>query len=156
MSYARVYLPALLLFWAGLLFGVSFLATPVKFQAPSLSLAVGVDVGRYTFAWLNRIECVAAVILLALAFAAPWKAWLRAGATAVGLIVALETFWLLPVLDERAEIVIQGGEAPPSRLHQIYIALDLAELILLLALGFATLYAAARASGRPAAKVTTT
>lgn len=31
--------------WAGLLLGVSFLATPVKFLAPSLSLPVALDVG---------------------------------------------------------------------------------------------------------------
>ena len=32
--------------WAGLLMGVSFVATPVKFLAPSLSLAVALDVDQ--------------------------------------------------------------------------------------------------------------
>lgn len=144
MNYARLYLPALLLFWAGLLFGVSFLATPVKFQAPSLSLAVGVDVGRYTFQWLNRLEWGAVLLLIPLLWKGTSSLWVRAAGAGVALIVALETFWLLPVLDERSEIVIQGGEAPPSNLHKVYIAIDLAELILLIGAGFATLYLAAR------------
>lgn len=33
------------LFWAGMLAGVSFLATPVKFEAASLSLPVALEVG---------------------------------------------------------------------------------------------------------------
>src|SRR5690606_35153067 len=37
------------LLWLGLLLGVSFLATPVKFAAPTLTLAVALDVGRVTF-----------------------------------------------------------------------------------------------------------
>lgn len=144
MSYARLYLPALLLFWAGLLFGVSFLATPVKFQAPSLALSVGIDVGRYTFLWLNRLEWAGVALLAFLLWRGTRSLSVRTAGAAIALIVAVETWWLLPLLDERAQIVIDGGEAPPSRLHQVYIALDLAELILLLGLGFATLYLAAR------------
>jgi hypothetical protein len=46
----------LALFWLGLLAGVSFLATPVKFMAPSLSLPVALDVGRQTFSVFNPLE----------------------------------------------------------------------------------------------------
>src|SRR5690606_30735313 len=42
--------------WTGLLLGVSFLATPVKFLAPSLSLPVALDVGRQTFMVFNWVE----------------------------------------------------------------------------------------------------
>ena len=47
----------LALVWFGVLAGVSFLATPIKFMAPSLSLSVALDVGRQTFAALNPLEC---------------------------------------------------------------------------------------------------
>lgn len=46
--------------WAGFLAGVSFLATPVKFLAPSLTLPVALDVGRQTFFAFNRSEIVLA------------------------------------------------------------------------------------------------
>ena len=42
--------------WLGLLIGVSFIATPAKFVAASLTLPVAVDVGRVTFAFFNEIE----------------------------------------------------------------------------------------------------
>ena len=43
-------------FWAGIVIGVSFIATIAKFDAPSLTLPVALDVGRHTFAPLARIE----------------------------------------------------------------------------------------------------
>lgn len=144
MSFAKIYLPAMCLFWAGLLFGVSFLATPVKFQAPSLELPVALDVGRYTFLWLNKLEIGMALILAALLWKGTRSVLVRLGGGAVIAWVAAKALWAIPVLDARTETVIQGSQPAPSPVHSIYIACDLAELILLLALGFATLYAHAR------------
>jgi hypothetical protein len=42
--------------WAGVIIGVSLIATPVKFQAPSLTLLKGTEIGRYTFRLPTRIE----------------------------------------------------------------------------------------------------
>jgi hypothetical protein len=39
---------------------------PVKFKAPSLTLSVGVDVGRTVFWALNRVEIVLAFVYIAL------------------------------------------------------------------------------------------
>ena len=46
---ARLAVTLLAWLWAGLVLGVSFVATPVKFLAPSLSLADALAVGRVTF-----------------------------------------------------------------------------------------------------------
>ncbi len=121
------------MFWAGLLFGVAFLATPAKFAAPSLDLTVAIDVGRQTFRVLNRSEIVLGLGAIALAFSAPIKTRVRAAVLAAAALVALETFWLLPVLGARSETVIQGGTPPPSSLHTVYIAVDVAKFVLLLA-----------------------
>jgi hypothetical protein len=59
---------ALALLWAGMLIGVSFLATPAKFLAPSLILPVALDVGRQTFGLFSLVEIVFASILVAAAF----------------------------------------------------------------------------------------
>src|SRR5690606_22365267 len=63
------------LVWIGALLGVSFLATPVKFLAPSLTLPVALDVGRQTFHWYNRLELVFAALALASAAwrETPWR-----------------------------------------------------------------------------------
>src|SRR5690606_24993326 len=44
------------IFWLGLLCGISFLATPVKFQVASLDLPVALEVGKVTFALLAKVE----------------------------------------------------------------------------------------------------
>jgi hypothetical protein len=46
----------LLFVWSGLLIGVSFVATPAKFLAPSLQLPQALDVGRWTFHVLTLME----------------------------------------------------------------------------------------------------
>lgn len=47
---------ALLFVWAGVLLGISFVATPAKFLAPSLPMVQALDVGRWTFHVLAWIE----------------------------------------------------------------------------------------------------
>lgn len=126
-------LVVVLLLWAGILFGVSFLATPAKFSAPSLTLPVAVDVGRSTFAVLNRVELGCAVLSLGLLAAGASRASvvrLALGLAALGLL--LETLWLLPALEERAQMVIDRGTPPASSLHDVYIGIDAAKLIALL------------------------
>lgn len=123
------------LIWLGFLLGVSFLATPVKFLAPSLSLSVALDVGRQTFAFLNPIEIIF-VILLIIGVITPF---IKTGAympalVMVGLLLLLllcQTFWLLPALDSRVEVILQGGSVEPSSLHRIYIGVDVIKLFLL-------------------------
>lgn len=59
-------LPAIYLIWAGLIVGVSFIATPVKFQAPNLTMPVALEVGKATFHLFNVIEwsvIITAIIL---------------------------------------------------------------------------------------------
>lgn len=115
--------------WAGLLIGVSFIATSVKFLAPSLSLPVALDVGRQTFFVFNRIEIGIAVVLLAL-LAWHHRTWFAVGLGVVMLAcVLIETIWLLPLLDARVTIIIAGGVPPPSLQHQYYIAIESIKLL---------------------------
>lgn len=130
---ADTILAVLSLVWTGLLLGVSFLATPVKFLAPSLSLPVALDVGRQTFAWFSGIEIVVAVMLLATALVFFPRAWVARLAALLLATVAVQAGWLLPALDARVEILLQGGLPPDSMMHSVYIGLELVKLALLVA-----------------------
>lgn len=125
----------LALFWLGLLAGVSFLATPVKFMAPSLSLPVALDVGRQTFSVFNPLELLLGVLLLAAALYHYRAARVMPRIVVMSLVllglVLSQTLWLLPVLDARVEIILQGGTPSPSSLHRVYIVVDLLKLVLL-------------------------
>jgi hypothetical protein len=115
---------------------ISFMEAPLKFQAPGITLPLGLSVGRLIFFALNKIEIVlAAIFLLSLLGS---RTIGRAALATFAVIVAIlitETVWLLPALDVRAEQVITGTGEPFSNLHLFYIALDAIKLILLFVLG---------------------
>lgn len=128
----NVFALAIVVLWIGLLVGVSFLATPAKFLAPSLTLAVALDVGRHTFAIFNKIEWLLAVAaLLIVLLSRPRSGIAIAGCAIAALLVALEAAWLLPVLDQRVGSIIAGQQPPASNLHNIYIGIEVAKLLVL-------------------------
>ena len=122
LAIARCALGALIMLWAGVLIGVSFLAAPAEFGG------------------LNLTEIALALLALALAaYVRPERAiWLSLGLAA--LIVALQWLWLLPMLDARAELIIQGGAPEPAPWHALYIGAEVLKLLALLIAGWLTLW----------------
>ena len=125
--------------WFGAIGAISFMEAPLKFQAPGITLPLGLSVGRLIFFALNKIEIVLAAIFL-LSLIGP-RTIGRASVLifgAIALILFAETVWLLPVLDVRAAQVIAGTAEPFSNLHIVYIAFDAIKFILLFVLGTMT------------------
>lgn len=123
--------------WLGLVLGVSFLATPIKFRAESLTLPVALDVGRTTFHAFGKVEWVLSVVFVILAVRSrselqPVDWFLMA--LVVG-IVASQALWLIPRLDVRVAAVIAGEPLPPSHLHTVYAGAEFAKAITLLLIG---------------------
>lgn len=123
------------LVWCGLLLGVSFLATPAKFLAPSLSLSVALDVGRQTFVVFNRTEWLLGALLAIIWFFSGRARWSALLITTVVAIVLTETLWLLPMLDARVAVVMAGGMLEPAGYHNFYIGLEGLKAFALLGLG---------------------
>lgn len=122
---------ALVMLWIGTLLGVSFLATPAKFLAPSLTLPVALDIGRQTFAVFNKIEWVYVVVCALLIAIGPRNRIGSAALITVAMLSALQMGWLLPELDVRVGTIIAGGRPPASPLHHLYIVAEVAKLIML-------------------------
>ena len=122
--------------WFGLIGGISFLEAPLKFQAPNVTIALGLGIGRLVFFALNKIE-IALALLMVFSFIKirPREKFPIVCFAVIALLLLLETLWLLPVLDARAIEVINGTAAPYSNAHFIYIAFDLIKFVLLFALG---------------------
>lgn len=122
--------------WFGAVGAISFMEAPLKFTAPDITLALGLGIGRIVFQMLNRIELILAVLLSAsLVFSRPkGKFWAYLFGF-IAVLLLLETFWLLPVLDERAAQVISGTATPFSNAHIIYIVFDSLKFIALFVLG---------------------
>lgn len=124
--------------WFGMTAGVSLLATPAKFMAPTITRPVALDVGRAVFGVLNKAEIIALVVLLVVVRlsgeARRW--WAVAGV--LTLIVLAQSAWLLPELAARTQMVVEGVELPPSMAHGLYSSLELVKLGLLLYLGISS------------------
>ena len=121
--------------WLGLVVGVSFVATPIKFTAESLTRPVALDVGRVTFHLLNRIEWVLALALVALVLRSAQRVrWPRPVPALVGVVLVIvlaQTLWLLPELDARVAMIIDGVEPPRSILHTVFGVLEVAKVVAL-------------------------
>jgi hypothetical protein len=119
--------------------GVSLLATPLRFTAGSITRPVALDVGRVVFNGLNRAEFVALVVALILLRVSDSARALWKPLFALALILIAQAAWLLPELSARTDIVLAGGEPPPSIAHAAYSTLELAKLALLAFTGFRSL-----------------
>lgn len=136
-SYAVAATAAVACCWVGLVFGVSFLATVAKFNAPSLTLPVALDVGRHTFAPLARAEWALAILLAASIVLGTPTPFRLAAFSAIAAILLAQALWLLPALDVRVDAIIGGGTPPPSSLHLVFVAGEAMKLLLLLTLAVA-------------------
>jgi len=126
------------LVWVGLLLGVSFLATPVKFRAESLTVPVALDVGRVTFRLFGRVELLLSILLVVATLSVQGGAIATNSLILVGLalgVVLAQTLWVRPLLDERVELVLQGETPQRSSLHKLYVVLEVGKLALLVLTG---------------------
>ncbi len=124
------------LIWFGMTAGVSLLATPVRFSAPTITRAIALDVGQVVFAALNKAEFVALIVLLIVVRVSGRAQSLWAGCGVLTLILFAQSMWLLPELAARTQQIIAGAELAPSYVHGTYSILELSKLLLLLYLGF--------------------
>ena len=143
-------LTLLVLLWAGMLLAIPFLEAWVKFRAPSLSLAEGLDVGRQVFGALNVVEVVAAASVVTLAWMGRAARRIVRAVAVAAAIVAVQSVWLLPVLDARVGLILAGEEPADAPYHVLYIGLEVIKLMAVLFAGIASLRSADFAAGAPA------
>lgn len=135
--------------WFGMTAGISLLATPLRFSAPTITRPIALDVGRVVFAALNKAEFVALILLLIVVRIAGFAKAMWAACCVLALILIAQSMWLLPELAARTQQIIEGIEPPPSFVHGAYSILELSKLLLLLYLGFYSLRILADRPGHP-------
>lgn len=127
----RILLPGI---WLGLILGISFIEAPLKFQAPDITIPLGLGIGRLVFAAMNIAEGVIALALLL----AMWRGrasrpeWILG--IAVALTLAFKALVVRPLMHATTDAVIAGASEGGSGLHYVYIAADVLLIALLIAL----------------------
>lgn len=128
----RLALPVL---WLGMVAAISFLEAPLKFQAPGITIPLGLGIGRLVFAALNVAE---GLILLAYTLLSFWPTAARIGGARMGIWLGLAAVFVAkitlvrPPLNARTDLVLQGAEPGQSIWHYVYIGCDIATMILLI------------------------
>ena len=135
------------LLWLGFVCAISFLEAPIKFQAPGVTKAQALSIGRLVFNALNRVEWVCAalswIIVLRLKIVRTRGSLILLAA--VTAILAFQTWGLFPTLEERALEFVHGNTPPATWHHQAYIAAEIAKAILLAVLASMQIQTFARA-----------
>lgn len=124
--------------WCGMVVAIAVEAQ-LKFQAPGITRELGLGIGKIVFTALNRIELVIAALLVVAFVALAGRISPRAKIlfAVVLLILLAQTFWLIPLLIERIDLIIAGQTPPASPTHFVYIALETLKILLLLVLSVA-------------------
>lgn len=122
--------------WVGFVVSISFMEAWLKFQAPGITLGLGLGIGRLVFDALNKVEWVLAVAIMLNLFIAR-TSWSNKYIliSIVFIILMAQTIWLLPDLDMRADRVINNIPVSESNLHFYYIGLEGLKVICLSAFG---------------------
>ncbi|RRO15743.1 hypothetical protein EIL87_17225 [Saccharopolyspora rhizosphaerae] len=128
-------LVAVSLVWLGMVLAISFLEAPLKFRAPNVTPQIGLGIGRLVFRALNAAEVLFAVVaLVALVLFPPTGRIITSVLVAVGTLL-VQLVAVRPRLSRRSDAVLAGRDAPRSRAHHAYIALEVAKVAALVLTG---------------------
>ena len=110
--------------WLGMIIAIDFIEAPLKFQAPGITIPLGLGIGRLVFTAMNAVEAVLAIAIAV----ALWRSasdrlerWLAGGLAA---IVVVKLAVLRPLLAARTDAVVAGVDGGGSMTHYLYIAAD--------------------------------
>jgi hypothetical protein len=119
------------LLWAGMILGISFLESWVKFRAPSLTKAVGLDVGRTVFHSFHKVQCILFFIIIVTCLSTDMMPadWLMLSMLAIMLIIQI--LWLFPMLNRQVTIILAGGNSVITHEHTSYGIVEITKFLML-------------------------
>ncbi|MBK7440449.1 MAG: hypothetical protein IPI65_02675 [Bacteroidetes bacterium] len=117
--------------WIGFVCAISFMEAWLKFRAPGINVPLGLGIGRLVFNALNKVELLFALVVIINIFynTSEILKWQNLSFAFPLILLLIQTLWLLPALDTRAELHIQGQLLPPSNLHFYYVAMEIVKVV---------------------------
>lgn len=125
-----------LFIWIGCIAAISFMEAWLKFQAPGVTRAIGLSIGSLVFNALNKVELFLGGLILLLL----WRQKARYAKFLLWLLLPLglllvQSFYLLPVLDERVEAILAQQPIEASWHHLYYVCIEIIKITALLIIG---------------------
>jgi hypothetical protein len=136
MRKAILFAIIILTFWAGAVSSISFMEAWIKFQAPGVTLPIGLSIGMKVFRVLNFIEWAlllsySAILMLSIRKLSPL---VKSLSGVLMLVLLVQTFVLLPALSDRALMIIDGKQVADSLDHLYYVILEVVKVTFLIVL----------------------
>lgn len=120
--------------WVGMIAAIG-MESLVKFSAPSMALATGIDEGRTVFSAFNKVEGFLLLALVVCGIFGKFKNFEKLLIVGVALALVLQVFWLFPALSRQVDLVMKGITPPQTFQHSLYGVLEFCKLAMLFALG---------------------
>lgn len=138
MNWSNFIILAILLFWAGFVSSISFMEAWLKFRAKGVTLNIGLSIGKKIFASLNHVEWI---FLICYAFPGIYLLKFNIGLRTiftllVFTILSIQTFFVLPALNHRVDLILGGGTPRKSFLHLYFGTLEILKVLLLIWLSY--------------------
>jgi len=122
--------------WVGFILAISFMEAWIKFRAESLDVPTGLDVGMHVFGALNFVERIFTAIMLVYVFIHYTDRVVVVSALTIFTFIVAQSGYLLPELNEHAQLIMQGMQPEKSSVHVMYVVMEFVKLICLFVLGF--------------------
>lgn len=133
---------ALTFLWIGFVCAISFMEAWIKFQAPGITLELGLGIGKLVFSALNKVEWILAIIIIIKSIISG-QSILKGKhliITIAVIILAMQSFWLFPTLFERADMHIESQVVSSNSFaHYTYIVVEVIKVVLLTIFGVSLL-----------------
>lgn len=110
--------------WIGLLIGLAFIETPLKFLAPGVDLPIALGIGRLV---LTAADIAGAVLLVAITLVSVRPRLSRTGTVTLVVLWAVlfvQIVVIRPLLNARTDVILAGGDPGESSLHAFYVVGD--------------------------------
>ena len=124
--------------WIGFVCAISFMESWLKFRAAGVTTSIGLNLGKIIFGTLNKMEWVFLIAIFSeLIFKKVSMMNMLTLVLFIPLIILiLQSFWLLPVLNERADLLIQRKTPESSHIHLVYVGIEVIKIASLFLFGF--------------------
>jgi hypothetical protein len=123
--------------WIGFIAAISFMESWLKFSAEGVTIPIGLGIGRLVFGMLNKVEWILAIIILgAIVYQKQFLSLKNNYLYYFSIfLLILQTVWLLPALDTRAQMYIDGlidaENSQRSYNHFIYAGMEVVKVVCL-------------------------
>ena len=135
MNYISI---AVILFWAGFVSSISFMEAWLKFRIEGVTLNIGLRIGKKIFRALNRMVWLflaSYIIFLIYPFNIV-NTLIAILSILLLVILASQTFYLLPRLEKRIDLILAGENVMKSKLHLYFITAEILKVSSLIGLSY--------------------